>query len=201
MSLKQKRNSIKSKTTNKENSDFVLGMFDELVASIPAEYLGEDLSDVIDTPGIKVRKLRNVEFDESKYRSTKCMNNTIGNQLEGDIIVQIIDEEEDVKIMEEVLEMFENEIRELTPVGKGILSSAIFSSMRISGNTIIGTVGVKVDQVVRTTGTGREVYYAIAVHNAVGQFYSGPPRATWGFVEKAFENEYLRQIAVEKFNG
>jgi hypothetical protein len=141
-------------------------------------------------------KGRLVIFDSSPYESTRCMNNTAFNKLEARIITNLRDKNIDRPLMEKVLEVFKLECQELTPVDTGLLVSSLYTYVEFTDDTVIGVIGYDIANVFRISGSGDKVFYALAVHNRMAN-HNNPPRATWRFLEIAFENEYIRNIAKE----
>jgi len=142
------------------------------------------------------KKGRVVIFDSSPYESTRCMNNTAFNKLEARIITNLRDKNIDRPLMEKVLEVFKLECQELTPVDTGLLVSSLYTYVEFTDDTVIGVIGYDIANVFRISGSGDKVFYALAVHNRMAN-HNNPPRATWRFLEIAFENEYIRNIAKE----
>lgn len=144
----------------------------------------------------KKPEARAVVFDSSPYESTRCMYNTAFNKLEARIIMKLRDEILDKDLMEKVLEVFELECKELTPVDTGTLVNSLYKYVEFSEDKVIGVIGYDIGSVFRITEKGEKVYYALAVHNREAN-HNNPPRATWRFLEIAFENQYIRSIARE----
>jgi hypothetical protein len=145
---------------------------------------------------VKKDKGRRVIFDSSPYESTRCMNNTAFNKLEARIITEIRDLSVDKILMSKVLEIFKLECEELTPVKSGVLLSSLYTYIDYNNTNIIGVIGYNVSSVYRIQPNGRKVFYALAVHNRTAH-HTNPPRATWRFLEIAFENKYIRNMAKE----
>jgi hypothetical protein len=116
-------------------------------------------------------------------------------------------EEKDVDKMWEAVRIVAREAMELTPRDTGVLQTSQYTNVMVEegGKTIAGFIGYRVQDVFRITPTGKTVYYALAVHNREARhtqdlYPNNPPRATWRFLEIAWQNRYIQKKVRGLFN-
>jgi hypothetical protein len=106
--------------------------------------------------------------------------------------------EEDLKKMRLAVDILAREAMELTPRDTGLLQSSQYSRVEMEGeNTVFGIVGYDINSVFRITGGGKTTYYALPVHNRYAyhgqdEYPNNGPRATWRFLEFAWQNKYIQ---------
>jgi hypothetical protein len=106
--------------------------------------------------------------------------------------------EEDLNKMKLAVDILAREAMELTPRDTGLLQSSQYSRVEMEGSdTVLGVVGYNISEVFRVTGGGKTTYYALPVHNRYAyhgqdEYPNNPPRATWRFLEFAWQNKYIQ---------
>lgn len=138
---------------------------------------------------------RRVEFLEEGYSHTS-------ETLIAEIKTKFCSDDDFAK-MEQVVAFFEEEAKQLTPVETGRLQKSLSSFVEKRGDELVGIIKYDINSVVREQN-GRSVYYALAVHHRYAyhgrdKYPANGPRATWRFLEKAFENTELRRRTRELF--
>jgi hypothetical protein len=114
----------------------------------------------------------------------------------------------DLGLMQRAVTILADEAMELTPRDTGRLQNSQYKRVMLEngGKTVAGFVGYDVNRVFRTTGTGKTVFYALAVHNrgpdvdhSQANFPNNPPRATWKFLDFAINNNAIKGQIQELF--
>jgi hypothetical protein len=108
----------------------------------------------------------------------------------------------DIDRMWEAVSIVAKEAWDLTPVDTGRLRESQRSNVTMEGrDTVLGTVEYQILDVFRATTSGNITFYALAVHNrwayhGQDEYPNNGPRATWRFLEFAWENNRYIQNKV-----
>jgi len=107
-------------------------------------------------------------------------------------------EDKDIDKMWEAVRIVAREALDLTPRDTGRLQNSQRTDVKMEGKeTVLGIVEYRVMDVYRSTTSGNITFYALAVHNRDAyhgrdRFPNNPPRATWKFLEKAWDNKFIQ---------
>ena len=189
--LKQAKNMISSlNILKKEVEDYGKSLIQEAVEETAEELLGTRNIEGIDTEPSAGDKPREVIFDMSRISTPESHK----QELHGEFSVIIRNEQQDISKMYRAVDVMKHEALELTPRDTGRLQSAIRTGVEIRGDEIFGMVWYDIEAVVRDGKQGL-IKYALPVHDRFANHDTGnnPPRATWRFLELAFDNEAIRQ--------
>lgn len=112
----------------------------------------------------------------------------------------------DIGLMSRAVNILADEAMAMTPRDTGKLQNSQYKTVQLenAGKTVAGFVGYKVQDVYRTTNTGRTVFYALAVHNRNAyhgrdKYPNNPERAQWLFLQTAANNQSIRGQIQELF--
>lgn len=112
----------------------------------------------------------------------------------------------DISLMNQSVNILAQEAIELTPRDTGRLQNSQYKKVQLqdAGKTVVGIVGYDITRVYRTSGGGKTVFYALAVHNrdayhGQDRYPNNPPRATWRFLELAISNQSIKGQIQELF--
>jgi len=106
----------------------------------------------------------------------------------------------DIGLMYRAVNILAEEAMAMTPRETGRLQDSQYKDVQLenSGKVVAGFVGYDINQVRRTTNTGKTVYYALAVHNRNAhhgrdRYPNNPERASWRFLDFAINNNAIKQ--------